>query len=192
MPSSHPSLDQLQQVHELNRLFLSYLQSRVLEGRDCLGLPEGARSILAKTTVDVLAAIAEFPRALFDIELDGHRSPPSRDPLRSREDSVRHALYLTISLCAWTLSRQSAYQARLLLGLESRAIQRLRAMQLSELQPLSHLPNLVQCAFTGRGWLWTGLLLDTRPEARRRMALIALQPGITRDWPARRAKHFST
>jgi hypothetical protein len=192
MPSNQPSIDQLQQVHELNRLFLTYLQSCEIEGRDCLGLPDSARSILSKMGADVLAAIAEFPRALFDLELDGQAPAPLRDPLRSREDSVRHALYLTISLCAWTLSRQSAYQARLLLGLESRTIQRLRAMQLSELQSVSHLPNLVRCAFMGRDWLWTGLLLDTRPEARRRLALIALQPGVARDWPARRAKQFST
>jgi hypothetical protein len=105
---------------------------------------------------------------------------------------MRHALYLMISLSAWSLSRQSAYQARLLLGLESRTIQRFRALQLSQLQPLSHLPNLVQCAFRERDWLWTGLLFDTRPEARRRLALIALQPGVARDWPGRRANQFST
>ena len=192
MPPNPPNLDQLQQVHELNRLFLTYLQSRALEGRDCLGLPDSARSFLAKTSPDVLATIGEFPRALFEIDLDGHRCAPARDPLRSRDESMRHALYLMISLCAWSVSRQSAYQARLLLGLESRTIQRLRALQLSQLQPLSHLPNLVQCAFRDRDWLWTGLLLDTRPEARRRLALIALQPGVPREWPARRAKQFST
>jgi hypothetical protein len=191
MPPNSPNLDQLQQVHELNRLFLTYLQSRALEGRDCLGMPEGARSLLVRASADLLAMIGEFPRALFDIELDGHRCAPARDPLRSRDESMRHALYLMIALCARTLSRQSAYQAGLLLGLESRAIQRLRAMQLSELQPLSHLPNFVQCAFRERDWLWTGLLLDTRPEARRRLALIALQPGVARDWPARRTKQFS-
>ena len=192
MPPNPPNLDQLQQVHELNRLFLTYLQSRAIEGRDCLGLPAAARSLLAKTSADVLAVVAEFPRALFDIELDGHRAAQARDPLRSRDESMRHALYLMISLCAWSLSRQSAYQARLLLGLEARAIQRLRALQLSQLQPLSNLPNLVQCAFRERDWLWTGLLLDTRPEARRRLALIALQPGVPRDWPGRRSKQFST
>jgi hypothetical protein len=185
-------LDQLQQVHELNRLFLTYLQSRALEGRDCLGLPDAARSLLAKTNADELGTIAEFPRALFDIELDGHRGAPARDPLRSRDESMRHALYLMIALCAWSLSRQSSYQARLLLGLESRTIQRFRAFQLSQLQPLSYLPNLVQCAFKERDWLWTGLLLDSRPEARRRLALVALQPGVPRDWPGRRAKQLST
>jgi hypothetical protein len=185
-------LDQLQQVHELNRLFLTYLQARALEGRDCLGLPDAARPLLARTSADVLATIAEFPRALFDIELDGHRGAAARDPLRSRDESMRHALYLMIALCAWSLSRQSAYQARLLLGIEARAIQRLRTLQLSQLQPLSHLPNLVQCAFRERDWLWTSLLLDNRPEARRRLALIALQPGVARDWPGRRAKQLST
>jgi hypothetical protein len=90
-------------------------------------------------------------------------------------------------LCAWTLSRQSAYQARLLLGLEPRMIQRLRGMQLSDLQQLAYGRDLVRCAFAGRDWLWSELLTDPRPEARQQLALIALQPGLPRDWPARRA-----
>jgi hypothetical protein len=188
MSPTAPSLDQLQQVHELNRLFLIYLQTRARDDRECLGLPDSARPILRKTTADSLAAIAEFPRALFDLNLDDGARLQVRDPLRSRDDGARHALCLTILLCAWTVSRQSAYHARLLLGLEPRAIQRLRAMQLSDLQQLAHAPQLVLCAFAGREWLWNELLTDTRPEARQQLALIALQPGLARDWPARRAR----
>ena len=192
MPPSAPSWDQLQQVHELNRLFLTYLQTRVRGDRDCLGLPAGARSLLRKTTAEALAVIAEFPRALFDLKLDDRAAPQVRDPLPSRGDAARHALSLTILLCAWSLSRQSAYQARLLLGLEPRAIQRLRAMQLIDLQQLAHVPELVLCAFAGRDWLWNELLTDARPEARQQLALIALQPGLARDWPARRASRLPT
>jgi hypothetical protein len=189
MSPTPPSSDQLRQVHELNRLFLTYLQTRVGADRDCLGLPDGARSTLRKTSAEELAAIAEFPRALFDLALDDHAAPHVRDPLPSRDDAARHALCLTILLCAWTLSRQSAYHARLLLGLEPRAIQRLRAMRLSDLQQLAHVRQLVLCAFAGRDWIWTELLTDTRPEARQQLALVALQPGLARDWPERRATH---
>jgi len=181
------SSDQLQQVHELNRLFLTYLQARVRDERDCLGLPDSARPILRKTSPEALAIIAEFPRALFDLVLDERTAPQVHDPLPSRDDAARHALCLTILLCAWSLSRQSPYHARLLLGLEPRAIQLLRAMQLSELQQLAHVRHLVLCAFAGRDWLWTELLTDARPEARQQLALIALQPGLGRDWPERRA-----
>ena len=186
MPLTPPSLDQLQQVHELNQLFLMYLQTRIRADAECLGLPELARPILRRASNELLAAVAEFPRALFDLKLD-ERAAQTRDPLRSRDDAARHALSLTILLCAWTLSRQSVYQARLLLGLEPRVIQRLRAMQLSHLQQVAHGRELVHCAFAGRDWLWSELLTDPRPEMRQQLALIALQPGLPRDWPARRA-----
>jgi len=189
MSPTAPSWDQLHQVHELNRLFLTYLQIRARDDRDCLGLPESARSILHRTSSETLAAIADFPRALFDLKLED-RVPQIRDPLPRRDDAARHALCLTILLCAWTVSRQSTYQARLLLGLEPRAIQRLRAMQLGDLQQLAHAPELVLCAFAGRDWIWHELLTDARPEARRQLALIALQPGLARDWPARRASRL--
>ena len=188
MPPTPPSLDQLQQVHELNRLFLTYLQTRVrADARMPAACPTLARPILRRASSDLLAAVAEFPRALFDLKLDERATPQVRDPLRSRDDAARHALCLTILLCAWTLSRQSVYQARLLLGLEPRTIQRLRAMQLSDLQQVAHGRELVHCAFAGRDWLWSELLTDPRPEMRQQLALIALQPGLPRDWPARRA-----
>jgi len=190
MSPTPPSWDQLRQVHELNRLFLTYLQARVRDDRDCLGLPDSARPILRKTSPEALAAIAEFPRALFDLALDDRAVPQVRDPLPSRDDAARHALCLTILLCAWTLSRQSAYHAHLLLGLEPRTLQRLRALQLGDLQRLAHVQDLVLCAFGDREWLWTELLTDARPEARQQLALIALQPGLARDWPAGRASRL--
>ena len=188
-PPSPRRWDQLEQVHELNRLFLTYLQTRARDDRDCLGLPDGARRILRETCAEALAVIAEFPRALFDLQLE-ERAWPLRDPLLSRDDAARHALCLTILLCARSLCRQSAYQARLLLGLEPRAIQRLRSLQLRDLQQVAHHPQLILCAFAGRAWLWNELLTDSRPEARRQLALVALQPGLVRDWPARRASRL--
>jgi hypothetical protein len=98
---------------------------------------------------------------------------------------------LTILLCAWTLSRHSIYQARLLLGLETRAMQQLRAMQLGPIQDLAHAPHLVLCAFHDRPWLWSELLVEKRPEGRQHLALIALQPGLDKDWPVRRAPQLS-
>jgi len=186
MPPTPPSLDQLQLVHELNRLFLTYLQTCVRADADCLGLPDVARPILRRASSDLLAAVGEFPRALFDLKVD-ERPLQLRDSLRSRDDAARHSLCLSILHCAWTLSRQSVYQARLLLGLEPRTIQRLRAMRVGDVQQFAHGRELVQCAFAGRDWLWSELLTDPRPEMRQQLALIALQPGLPRDWPARRA-----
>jgi hypothetical protein len=94
---------------------------------------------------------------------------------------------LTILLCAWTFSRQSVYQARLLLGLDSRAIAELRSLPLTHLHQRALAPQLVACAFPACDWLWTELLEETRPEARRRLLMIALQPGLDHEWPLRRA-----
>jgi hypothetical protein len=187
MRPSQPNHDPIQQVHELNHLFLAHLQTCVRGDLDCCGLPEAARRPLRGATAESIAAIAAFPRALFDLNLDEHPHTAVRDPLRSREAGAHHVLGLTILLCAWTLSRQSTYQARLLLGLESRTIQRLRAMPLSDLQPLAHAPEILLCAFAGRDWIWSELINETRPEARQHLALIALQPGPGCDWPVRHA-----
>ena len=188
MPPSQPNHDPLQQVHELNLLFLTHLQVRVRDEPDCCGLPDVARLPLRRASAESIAAIAEFPRALFDLKLDERMPQLVLDPLRSRDDGAQHALGLTILLCAWTLSRQSVYQARLLLGLEARTIQRLRAMQLSDLQPLAYSRRLLLCAFAGRDWIWSELVSETRPEARQHLALIALQPGLRREWPTRRIR----
>ena len=90
-----------------------------------------------------------------------------------------------------SFSPQIVYQPRLLLGLESRAIGELRSLQLTDLQHLALAPRLVLCAFPEREWLWVELLTEMRPEARRRLALIALQPGLAQEWPARRAAQAS-
>ena len=178
MTDRKQGLDHLEQVHELNRLFLAFVRSSVRDGLDCLELPDRARSALLATNPETLDLLANFPRALFRLAFDERVPQHAVDPLRSVYDSERYSLSLTILLCAWTLSKQSVYQARLLLGLGSRAIQQLRAMQLGEIRALAHTPRLVLCAFPDRPWLWLQLLAETRPEGRQQLALIALQPGI--------------
>ena len=186
-----PGADQLEHVQELNRLFLTVLQSCVQNKLDCLGLPSGARSALRSASGALLDSVADFPRALFQICLDDHEAADGHTAPTTRIETIRQSMNLTILLCAWTFSRQSVYQARFLLGLESRGIQRLRALQLTDLQRLALTPQLVICAFAHREWLWTELLTETRPETRRQLALIALQPGIEQEWPFKRSAHLS-
>jgi hypothetical protein len=191
MPQRWPSLDQIQHLQELNRLFLSHLQSCSFDVLDEVGFPAAARTPLRTASPEVLDAIAQLPRALFELRLSGETAaPPPRDPRAGRVESARQALNLTILLWAWTLSRQSVYQARLLLGLESRSIQQLRGLPLGALQWLACAPSLLVCAFGAREWLWSQLISATEPQVRQRLALIALQPGLERDWPLRRvAQH---
>jgi hypothetical protein len=189
--SRWPNVEQLEHVHELNRLFLMYLSTNVAGGGDGLGLPVRARRILVSTPASLLDGIAEFPRALFQIVLDDGPITEPLDAATDRVASFRHSMHLTILLCAWTLSRQSVYQARFLLGLSSAAIQRLRGFELRALPRLASAPRLLECAFATHDWFWTELLTDTRPEARRRLALIALQPGVEHEWPLQSSAHAS-
>jgi len=69
MPTT-PHLDQLKQIHELNRGFLGLLQTRARARRDCLGLPAAVVPAMRVASEPLLDALAEFPRALFDLEID--------------------------------------------------------------------------------------------------------------------------
>jgi hypothetical protein len=180
-----PSFDQLEQVHELNRLFLGFLQTRARRNGDCLGLPDASRSVLLKADGAQLDQVAAFPRALFSLSLDEAVTLHAMDPLPSAADSARQSVNITILLCAWNFSRQRVHQARVLLGLKAQTIQRLRALQLAELPRVALSPHLVSCAFAGADWLWTQLLTETRPEARQQLALVALQPSRAEQSPLR-------
>jgi hypothetical protein len=185
MPVS-PNLDHLQQVQELNRAFLAFIQARLREQLDCLGLPTAARSALRVASPALLDAVAAFPQALFRLRLGPSVSPAPHDTAYFAGDASLHDMVSAILWSARHASWYSAYQARLLFGLEAAEIQRLRALPLADLQRLAWTPGILQCAFTDKNWLWLWLFRATQPEARQQLTLLALQPGIERDWPQRR------
>ncbi|HEX6999424.1 MAG TPA: hypothetical protein VF322_14890 [Gammaproteobacteria bacterium] len=185
--SEAPRFEPLEQVYALNRLFLSYLQTSVRGGGDCLGLPEPARAPLLAASDSVLDSVAEFPRALFALRLADVPSPCAPRLPASAEESARHSLDITILLCAWNMSHHHVGQARFLLGLDSRAIQHLRRLRLADLPRYAGTPELLACALARCGWLWVEMLKPQPPEARRRLALVALQPAVTARRSAARA-----
>ncbi|HEX6994837.1 MAG TPA: hypothetical protein VF339_11900 [Gammaproteobacteria bacterium] len=179
MPDSPLPAEPLEQIHELNRLFLRSLQQRKIEALRSVGFPSGAMTALRQASPEQLDAIAVFPRALFEFELDAQ--PAGSAPQGAALDSVPLAsriLELTIAYCAWTTSRDSAYHARLFFGLGADVIQALRATPLSKLPWLALTRARVVCAFRGAESLWRELLVETRPEARRQLVLVALQPAL--------------
>lgn len=182
-----PALDQLQHIHELNRAFLGLLQSRALEQRPCLDLPPTVRAALANAVDGSLDTAACFPRALFELQL-GLRA--QLQPVADVEE-VERELCLSILLAARGASRHSAYQARLLFGLDARGLAWLAVAPLPDLRRAACTPGTLQCAFRERAWFWHGLLTATRPELRRQLMLMALQPTIVPSWPQRRAPHAS-
>jgi hypothetical protein len=176
-------LDQLQQVHELNRAFLGLLHSRALEHRRCLELPVSVRPTVANAVEGLLDSVACFPRALFELQL-GLRAQPQKVV---DFDEAERELCLSILLAARSTTRYSAYQARFLFGLDARGLARLTAAPLADLQRVACIPGTLQCAFRERAWFWNGLLTATRPEVWRQLTLMALQPAIVPGWPQRRA-----
>lgn len=181
MPDSPLPAEPLEQIHELNRLFLRSLQPRKIESLHRIGFPAGALPALNQASPEQLDVIAEFPRALFDFVLDASPPPGVGSPQGVMIDGPSVAsriLELTIAYCAWTTSRDSAYRARLFFGLNSDVIQTLRMTPLSKLPWLALTRARVVCAFQEAEGLWRELLLETRPEARRQLVLVALQPAF--------------
>jgi hypothetical protein len=183
------ALDQLQQVQELNRAFLGLLQSRVRQRRSCLNLPAIVEPVLAAAPGSLLDGVAAFPRALFQAELGPRREPSAL--MAADFDEAEHDLCLSILFAARQTARQSSYQARLLFGLKPVDVARLCAAPLADLQRLACLPGVLGCALSERLWFWHGLFTTTRPELRRQLTLMALQPVIELGWPQRRPPQAS-
>ncbi len=179
------ALDHLQQVHELNRAFLGLLQSRLRQRRSCLGLPAAAHPAVASAGSSMLEAIASFPRALFHVQL-GPREWPACADAPADFDDEEHAVCFSILFAARLTSRHSRYHAHLLFGLETAGVERLSASALTDMQRLAGAPGVLACAFGEQRWFWQQLVTATRPEVRRRLTLVALQPCLATGWPQRR------
>ncbi|HEY5568251.1 MAG TPA: hypothetical protein VIM81_13550 [Gammaproteobacteria bacterium] len=179
MPPFLASTDHVEEIRALNRLFLDSLQTRARVGEECLGLGRAAVVLLSAAPPACLEMLAAFPRALFQLCLSSARSLRVMDPdVRSGGHPSRQALQLTILHSAWSMSRHSPYAARLFLGLEEQDLRALRATTLSDLPRLSASGQLVTCAFPDSVRLWQKLLTETRPESRRQLLLIGLQPRL--------------
>ena len=185
--STTRALDQLQQVHELNRVFLEFLQARVRGQRgslraaapasgsaiaDCLGsasrwsrrLPAGAvsMSMSASQSRPCTTADADFDEA-------EHHALPVGPVRRAAHEPPKH-----VSGAVAVRSRSAPKWS----GCARRSY--------ADLQQLACTPGVLKCAFRERHWFWHELFTATRPELRRQLTLMALQPGLALGWPPRR------
>jgi hypothetical protein len=179
------ALDQLHQVHELNREFLGLLQARVRDRRSCLGLPEAAKEAIAAAGLPLLEGVSSFPRALFRVSFGARAWPACADDAADF-DEAEHHLCLSVLFAVRHTSRHSGYQARVLFGLEPVDVERLHASSLAEMQQHACMPGVLKCAFVERRWFWQQLFTTMRPELRRQLTLMALQPSLAAGWPPRR------
>jgi hypothetical protein len=173
-----PAADDFAEIRALNRLFVDFLADRARRGGQCLGLSRAAAGALRAAEPRSLAALAAFPRALFQVHVPRGRAARVADIQVATVDVSRYVLQVTILHSAWTLSRRNPYLARLLLGLEDRDVRDLRTLDLADIPAHCATGDTVVCAFAQYTWLWQKLLTEGRPEARRQLLLIALQPRI--------------
>jgi hypothetical protein len=180
------ALDQLQTLHGLNRAFLGLLQSRLLDRRSsCLGLPAAAHAAVAAAGGSLLEGVASFPRALFRVRFAPRVWPACAEDAADFDDA-EHQLNLTVLFAVRHTSRHSGYQARLLFDLHPADVERLRASALADMQQRACGPGVLSCAFAEQPWFWRQLFTAARPELRRQLMLMALQPCLAVGWPPRR------
>src|SRR5689334_22804087 len=84
------ALDQLHQVHELNRAFLGVRRSRAEERRSCLGLPTPAQAASAAGGAQLIDAVASFPRALFRVAFGARPWPACADDAADFDEHEHH------------------------------------------------------------------------------------------------------
>lgn len=170
--------EDLEQVYELNRLFLFFLRDQARHARSCLGLPRACLPRIAAATSADIDAVAELPRALFLLELRDAATAEAWAPGHTAEARAIQSLQLTILLTLWHISRRSAFRARSFFGLSSETIRRLRGLALSELPAIAAGSRLVACGFSDSAWFWSELLAAADMTQRERLRLIALQPTL--------------
>ena len=184
--------DELDQVYELNRLFLHFLRDQAVRGRSCLGLPKACVPTLAATSAADIDSVAELPRALFALELGDSATAEAITPGNTPEARAMQSLQLTILLSLWHVCRRSAFRARSFFGLSNDAIRRLRGFALSELPAIAADSRLVACGFSESGWLWLELLATCDMTQRERLRLIAMQPILdSSSLPTRQTSRYA-
>ena len=176
MPQNDPPIDGIDDLRELNQLFLLFLKHQDDINLAGFGFPAAVARALRAAPIEQLDALADFPRALFRLDLDAVGGSSGMQTPAVIHDPGRHALNVTLLVSAWNLSRKSGYAARLFLRLSDPEIRVLRTTALRDLAALALQADLVSCAFLDSIWMWQELLTETCPDGRRRLLLIGLQP----------------
>ena len=170
--------DRLEEIRELNRLFLAYAQVCVRQDRPCMGLPGRAARGLVQAQPETLERLAEIPAALFRLDLDFRQGTRERAVPERHMDRMRLSLALTILNSAWHMVRDRGFEARMFLHLSNTSLRRLRVTPLSGIPELAYTPDLLRCAFAESRFTWPAFIQRDEPDAIRMLTLIALQPKV--------------
>lgn len=179
MPFEGHRADRLEEIRELNWLFLAYAQTCARQGRPCMGLPRRVARRFVEARPATLERLAELPAALFRLNLGRTEGTRDRAVPEQPMDRMRLSLALTILNSAWHMARERSFEARMFLHLSRTSLRRLRLTPLSSIPELAYVPNLLGCAFAEGRLTWPALFQGDEPEAARMLTLIALQPKVT-------------
>ena len=179
MLRSDPPLPALDEIRQLNRLFLGFVRERPAVAIDRFGLSSNAAGLLEKASPGQIDRAANFPRALFRLRLPQAAADCVMDPRELACESGERVLELVLLHSARSLSRMSGYAARLLLRLTDYEVSRLRVAEVAEVVSMSLADDVLLAAFDDLDWIWQELLTEGRPEYRRRLLLIGLQPDFS-------------
>jgi hypothetical protein len=178
MSPAHPTLPALDEIRQANRLFLDFLSSRPRVAIDHFSLSPAVTDALATASAEQIDRAAEFPRALFRLTLPPEVPGAVLDARELAAAPDRRVLQISILQSAWVLCRTSGYSARLLLRFDDPAIDRLRHAELRDILLMSLGNDILHAAFDELDWVWKELLTEARPEQRRRLLLLGLQPEL--------------
>ncbi len=186
MQENNTPLHHLELLHEMNRLFLSFLQCAAQRAQDCLGLPGDIAARLAATRAAQLDAAAALPHALFRLDLDASHMADAPLERTSSEAIALYCLQVSLLQSVRELCRRNAHLAQAFLDLPASELIRLRCLALIEIADLAESSRLVRAAFVDEPWLWRRILSVEAASDQRSLRLIALQPRAADMLPLRR------
>lgn len=178
MSPSRPSLPALDEIRQANALFLHFLRSRPVLATGHFGLSQRVADLLCGARPGQIDQAADFPRALFRLQVPEEMPAASQHALMLADDGGRHVLQATLFLSAWNITRMSGYAARMLLRLDDADIDRFRHAEMRSILQMSMGDHVLFAAFDDLEWIWQQLLTESRPECRQQLTLLGLQPGL--------------
>lgn len=179
MPDTDPPLEAVEEIRQLNRLFLDFVRQLPSSDGPRFGLSASVFAALRNASGDQIARAAAFPRALFSLGPDFSRSGTAAAAAAGAAGSGEQVLRLVLLYGARNLCRMSGYWGRLLLRLGDDAVGRLRVAGVDEIVEIAASDHVVRAAFDEIDWIWEELLTESRPEYRRRLLLIGFQPDAS-------------
>jgi len=176
MQKNHNALEHLELIHEMNRLFLSFLHARAKRRRNCLGLAPPICEMLRTASDEQLDRAAGLPRALFRLDICLNATADAAIENDTGERIALFSLQAALLLNARHLSRRNAHLAQAFLGIGPQTLIKLRGLALIDLSNIAETAWLVAAGFDDEPWLWRDLLRSESEPQQRTVRLLAMQP----------------